>query len=191
MSPRYGMSTRVRHGNNTYGRLLRMTLRTLAQTGVVFLCAACNTPYAATKLMVPVHFQEEHQCGPAALAMVLNFYGHDVQPQTLTPTVYLPALQGTTPQLLAEVARHYGFEAAIEAGDKEHLEQWLLEGIPPIVFLGNRDTYGHFVVVTGLSARRIRMHNGQQQDTWMKQTQFLDQWRHGRNTALLIFPRDN
>lgn len=44
---------------------------------------------------VPFFAQSEYQCGPAALATVLNFNGVPVTPDELTPQVYIPARHGS------------------------------------------------------------------------------------------------
>ena len=44
---------------------------------------------------VPFHSQEEYQCGPATLAMVLNWSGIAVMLDELVSQVYIPAKKGT------------------------------------------------------------------------------------------------
>src|SRR5437868_6842253 len=44
---------------------------------------------------VPFFPQDEYQCGPAALATVLNTFGVKVTPEELVPEVYLPARKGS------------------------------------------------------------------------------------------------
>ena len=44
---------------------------------------------------VPFHPQELYQCGPAALATVLNWSGEQVRPSALVDEVYLPGRQGS------------------------------------------------------------------------------------------------
>jgi len=54
------------------------------------------TKFPATELTQTVFFpQEQYQCGPAALATVLNDSGVIVKPDELTPLVYIPKKNGT------------------------------------------------------------------------------------------------
>ena len=54
---------------------------------------------------VPFFAQEEHQCGPAALATMLKFSGLDVTPAALTEKVYVPGREGSFAVELAAAAR--------------------------------------------------------------------------------------
>jgi hypothetical protein len=57
---------------------------------------------------VPFFAQDEFQCGPAALAMVLNWSGIAVQPSELSTEVYTPGLQGSLQSALIGSARRHG-----------------------------------------------------------------------------------
>ncbi|MGW8313838.1 MAG: C39 family peptidase, partial [Desulfuromonadales bacterium] len=57
---------------------------------------------------VPFFAQEEFQCGPASLAMVLNWSGIDTQPSDLTPEVYSPGRKGSLQASLIGSARRHG-----------------------------------------------------------------------------------
>ena len=95
--------------------------------GVFFLVllAACATPQ--TKALrgsltagIPAHAeldqvvffpQEEHQCGPASLAMALQHAGQDIRPEQLKPFLYLPEKQGSLQAEMLAAARRYGMLA--------------------------------------------------------------------------------
>ena len=57
---------------------------------------------------VPFFAQEELQCGPAALAMTLNWSGIAVQPSDLTPEVFTPDLKGSLQSALIGATRRHG-----------------------------------------------------------------------------------
>src|ERR1051325_3239401 len=60
---------------------------------------------------VPFFPQTEYQCGPAALATVLNTYGVKVTPEDLVPEVYLPARKGSLQIEMLAAARRHGLVA--------------------------------------------------------------------------------
>ena len=57
---------------------------------------------------VPFYPQQQYQCGPAALATILNHYTLAISPQELEPQVYLPAREGSLQVEMSATARRYG-----------------------------------------------------------------------------------
>src|SRR5665647_2856054 len=104
--------------------------------GVFLLClGACATP-PQTRLVlgsppaslprhvelteVPYFAQDAFQCGPAALAMSLNFAGIAATPETLKPELYLPDRHGSLQvEMLAATRRHgaIAYQLAPELND--------------------------------------------------------------------------
>ena len=80
---------------------------------------------------VPNYVQDELQCGPASLAMVLNWGGADVSPEQLRPQIYSPEREGTLQPVMVAAVRHYGF-AAYELRGWEALYRELSAGTPVI-----------------------------------------------------------
>ena len=77
---------------------------------------------------VPFFAQDDHLCGPAALAMVAQAAGRSVTPQQLTPQVYLPGRQGALQVEMLAATRRQGFEhprlgAARGAADHRQAER--------------------------------------------------------------------
>ena len=75
---------------------------------------------------VPFHSQEDYQCGPAALAMALNWSGISIVPDELVSQVYVPAKKGTLQVEMVGAARRYGRLAYNNKG----LESSLLNFLP-------------------------------------------------------------
>lgn len=65
-------------------------------------------PRAVELTAVPFFPQEEYQCGPAALATVLNQAGVKVTPDELVPQVYLPKRKGSLQFELMAASRRHG-----------------------------------------------------------------------------------
>ena len=72
------------------------------------LATAAVFPEPVELTAVPFFPQEEYQCGPAALATVLNWSGVSVTPTELAPQVYLPERQGSLQLALIGAARRHG-----------------------------------------------------------------------------------
>lgn len=101
---------------------------------------------------VPFHPQERYQCGPAALATVLNWTNIGIDPESLVPEVYVPARQGSFQlELLASTRRHGRLAYVIEPRLDSLLRE-VANGTPVLVLqnlgLSWAPTW-HFAVVVG------------------------------------------
>src|SRR5258708_7182597 len=67
-----------------------------------------GVPHHTTLDDVPFFAQDEYQCGPAALATMLNYAGVDVTPGDLAREVYLPSRLGSLQAEMAAAARRHG-----------------------------------------------------------------------------------
>jgi tetratricopeptide (TPR) repeat protein len=70
------------------------------QAGAIPSCFEINT--------VPFYPQASYQCGPAALAMTLNWSGVPILPEDLTDEVFTPARKGSLQASLISAARRHG-----------------------------------------------------------------------------------
>ena len=168
-------------------------LRCARHLVVLMLCMlhGCKTTsLPAVLLEVPFYRQEEGRCGVAALAMALSYRGRAVSLTEIETAVYIPALDGTIPELLAEEAQRHGFAARISSGSIPGLRRWLAAGTVPIIYLRRvaGDTRGHFAVVTGIGPgdREIRVHSGTSSNQWYSSDALAKSWRRGEYSALLI-----
>ncbi len=112
------------------------------------LLAGCATPpqtralqqaepagLAATHLIEGVRFypQREYQCGPAALAMLLDAGGLALAPDALVPEVYVPDREGSFQVEMLASARRHGRLAVEVSPDLRSLLGWLDRGQPVLV----------------------------------------------------------
>jgi ABC-type bacteriocin/lantibiotic exporter with double-glycine peptidase domain len=82
-------------------------------TCLVFLVAGCTT-VPMTTCDVPFRPQKTaNHCGVNCLAMTLDYFDVDYVFHELKRNVFIPALNGTTPELLADAATDYGIDAEI------------------------------------------------------------------------------
>ena len=120
-------------------------------------CTALPSPVAPGVELTTVafHAQDAFQCGPAALASLLNDAGVDIGPDALRPEVFIPARQGSLQaELLAAARRHDRLPYVIDP-DTEALRRQLDAGRPVLVLqnFGSRGSpVWHYAVVVGYEA---------------------------------------
>lgn len=144
---------------------------------------------------VPFHPQEAYQCGPAALATVLEYAGNKRSPAALTSEVYLPERQGSLqPELLAATRRAgllpYVLEAKWEAVFSE-----LAAGHPVLVL---QDIglpllpQWHYAVVVGYqrTERRVILRSGTEPRQTMSFAEFDRRWRKSGRWAFVAMAPD-
>ena len=156
----------------------------------IFLLCLLTVPAAASPpLAVPFSAQQPGECGPAALAMVANYYGQKVEPDAIAQAIYLPAIQGTLTADLASYARRFNFWVRQYPSNPSDLRQKLAAGVPVIV-LGKFGSHRHFFVVLGFDefAGTVCVHSDQQAGLVMAQEQFWRVWDRADRWALLVCP---
>jgi ABC-type bacteriocin/lantibiotic exporter with double-glycine peptidase domain len=142
---------------------------------------------------VPFVPQDEYQCGPAALAMVLQFYGAAVGRDEIARALYLPSVRGTLNLDLEFYARRHGFEARAFAGTLDGAKAELRRGRPLIVFqdLGIPGfPVPHFAVLLGYDdrARSVVLHSGPDAYRVVPYDDFEQSWTRRRGWTLLVTP---
>jgi hypothetical protein len=116
------------------------------------LIAAGVTPPQLELTGTPFHPQNSYQCGPAALATVLNASGIQVTPETLAPSVYLPKKRGTLQaELMAGALRHGRIPYVIQPTLSNLIQE--LQANRPVLVLQNLGLswmpQWHYAVVIG------------------------------------------
>jgi tetratricopeptide (TPR) repeat protein len=99
---------------------------------------------------VPFFPQVEYQCGPAALATVLDYSGAKVTPEALVPEVYLPERKGSLQIEMLAAARRHGMVSYQLAPRFADLLTEIAAGNPVVILqnLGFRDGW-HYAVAVG------------------------------------------
>jgi hypothetical protein len=169
----------------------------LALSGCAFLSAgpllqAPGGPVRAMVENVPFFAQEELQCGPAALAMALNWSGTAVQPSELVPEVFTPGLKGSLQSALIGASRRHGRVAYPIAGSEALLTE-LSAGHPVIVLVNLGLSWypkWHYAVAIGFDQEReeIILHSGLTAEEHLSSRVFLNVWRRGDYWGLLVLP---
>ncbi len=153
-----------------------------------------NLPPRQELTATPFIRQDDYQCGPASLAMILGFHGNSLTPAELVPWVFTPDAQGSFPAEMDAVTRQQGFVSY----PLERLEEVLAEVAAghPVLVLQNlaTDWYPrwHFAVVVGydLSRQELVLRSG---DLPRRITEFMlfeTTWARSRHWARVILPPD-
>ncbi|HEY6722346.1 MAG TPA: PA2778 family cysteine peptidase [Burkholderiales bacterium] len=154
---------------------------------------ASRMPQRAELEAVPFYAQDDYQCGPAALAMVLGAGGKPVEPEALRPQVYLPERHGSLQVEMLAAARRNGFVAVELNPSLADLLAEIAAG-NPVVVLQNLalDWYPvwHYAVAIGydLKAQRITLRSGGVRRLELPLGTFEHTWRRGGYWAMLALP---
>src|SRR5262249_35844183 len=143
---------------------------------------------------VPFIPQEAYQCGPAALAMVLRYWGAPADPDEIGRALYLPSARGVLNLELEFEARRRGFRTEAFEGTLDRAKTELRQGRPIIVFqdLGRGPvSVPHFAVLVGYDDRSevVVLHSGTTAFHVLSYAEFLRTWAVHRAWSLLITPR--
>lgn len=141
---------------------------------------------------VPFFPQEKYQCGPAALAGVLNFWGEKISPEDIAQEIYSPTAKGTLNLDLLFYAQKRGFQAQQYQGSLEDLKRNISAGVPLILqvdfgFLVYEQT--HFLVVVGYNSQGILVNSGLEEGKFIPTSSFLRIWVRANYWTLRITPK--
>lgn len=150
-------------------------------------------PVAVELTATPFFPQEDYQCGPAALATVLEASGTEVSPGELTPQVYIPERQGSLQIELSAAARRLGrvpypLEPSVEALLRE------VEAGHPVLVLQNLGLswipVWHYAVVVGYDLEQglVVLRSGRAERRLTEITTFERTWRRAEHWALVVLP---
>lgn len=136
--------------------------------------------------------QEENYCGPATLAMAMDFAGKPIPVETLAPQVFTPGKEGSLQQDMLGGARRQGMLAVQIQGLPSLLKE-VEAGHPVIVFLNLGLSWYpiyHYALVTGydLSDPAIVMHSGSTPSKVWNMKKFERSWSLGQYWGLVVLP---
>ena len=151
-----------------------------------------DIPRQAMIEAIPFFAQERYQCGPAAMAMALQWSGVETVPEELLPMVYTPGRKGSLQPGLVTAARRNGRLAYAITGLTSLLRE-TAAGRPVIVLqnlgLGWLPRW-HYAVVIGydLNLSSIVLHSGGRAARSVSLRTFLYTWQRADQWGLLVLP---
>ncbi len=142
---------------------------------------------------IPISFisQKGHRCGPAALAMTLNYWGKRITQEEIAKNLYLPALRGSLTFDLESYPRKFGLYSYSYQGNLVDLKEKLNKDVPIIVLLGTGPFFYriyHYVLVVGYwdKENMVVMHSGKEKDCLIGYDAFLKKWKVAEYWALVV-----
>jgi tetratricopeptide (TPR) repeat protein len=150
-----------------------------------------SAPTARSPAILPVPFiaQERNYCGPAALAMLANYYGYTVSQDEIARAIYLPDIGGTLTNELSEYARRFHLWVRQYPGSIDDLRQKLDAGVPLLV-LGRFGDQTHYFLVLGWDNFRqvVTVHSDTRPRYEMRAEEFFRRWDRAGRWTLLVCP---
>ena len=156
----------------------------------VILEKAGNVPDRVEIETIPFYFQKAYQCGPAALAMVLNWSGFPISPEELTAEVFTPERKGSLQSAMISAVRRNGRVAYVFAGLSDLFAE--VAAGHPVIILQNLGLswypVWHYAVVIGydLSDKYVILRSGNIRRKLMSFQVFEKTWARGNYWGLLI-----
>jgi tetratricopeptide (TPR) repeat protein len=156
----------------------------------VMLEKAGNVPPQVEIEAIRFYPQQAYQCGPAALAMVLNWSGLPISPEDLTPEVFTPDLKGSLQSAMVSAVRRNGRIAYVFAGLNDLFAE--VAAGHPVVVLQNLGLswypVWHYAVVIGydLTEQIIILRSGNIRRKLMPFRIFEKTWARSDYWGLLI-----
>jgi hypothetical protein len=189
------------------------TMPTALRVGIVlslFLLGGCTAPLQSVRLIespppelhpavelneTPFFPQQRYQCGPAALATVLNWSGVSVPPEELVPEVYLPGREGSLQIELVAATRRHGRIPYPLARQMTTLLQEVQSGHPVLVLQNLGLSWiprWHYAVVVGFDLQRDEMvlRSGEEKRHRVSLETFEHTWRRSDYWAIVVLPPD-
>lgn len=175
----------------------------LAAAGLVAGCAA--DPFrsvdtipvdSAVELGETAFFpQEAYQCGPAALATVLQTSGVPVTPDELVPLVFIPERGGSLQTEIVATARTFGRIPYIIEPEFAALLRQLDAGRPVLILQNLGVSFApawHYAVVVGYSSARkeIILRSGTTERLTQSGRTFVNTWRRSDYWGVVLLPAD-
>ena len=186
---------RANHAHLITGVLFALLLGGCAtpQTTALLAAAPPGLPARVELTEVPYYAQEDHQCGPAALAMLLHTADIDISPADLAAQVYLPGRAGSLQIEMLAATRRHGLIAYPVTPGLEALLGEIAAGRPAVVL--QNLAFGwypvwHYAVVIGYNLERgeILLRSGPEARQVLPLTTFERTWQRGGYWAMLALP---
>jgi len=145
------------------------------------------------KIDVPFIEQTDNHCGPAALAMVANYYGNSITAEQVAQQIYIPDKKGSLQIEMQAAARNLDLVAFTMNMDLASLRAEINAERPVIILQNlafNIYPVWHYSVVTGRDPNNgyFLLHSGRHEYYRSAWTTLENTWRRGEYWALVAVP---
>ena len=140
---------------------------------------------------VPFYSQETYQCGPAALAGVLNYWGVPETPEEIAGEIFSKSARGTLNIDMELYAQKKGLRAESYKGSIEDIKEKIHDGYPLIVLVDMGVLFyqaNHFMVITGFSEDGVIVNSGKMKHGILSWKDFHRAWEKTHFWTLFITP---
>lgn len=165
----------------------------LPQSAVILKELPADFPKEVELKKVPFFPQEEYQCGPASLAMVIKDAGVQITDKELVDQVYLPARKGSLQVEMLAASRQHGLLAYELEPRLTDLLAEIAAGTPVVVL--ENYSYGlgpvwHYSVAIGFSLKdeRIIRRSGKNAFESMPFAAFEYLWKSDGRWGMVVLP---
>jgi hypothetical protein len=174
---------------------------------LLFSITACVTPPQTLQLRhhtpdipaqlelesVPFYAQQDYQCGPAALATVINNIKPLTSPEALLPLVYIPALKGSLQAEMLAAVRQFKLLAVEQDGRLESVLREVAAGHPVLVLQNlGFDVYPfwHYAVIVGydLAQQQLVLRSGEVKRLERPFSVFERTWARAGYWSVVVVP---
>ena len=159
------------------------------------LPTAFSPPVGAARLAnVPFFPQLDYQCGPAALAGVLNYYGKRITPEEIAHAIFRENIRGTVTLDMVLYARERGFSARWFSGSVGEVVEAINDGSPLVVMVDygfSVISHNHYMVVVGYDSKGIVANSGASREIHISWRDFFPPWERAKCWTLRIEPKDS
>lgn len=186
------INTRIWSGVLLFASLWVLSACAVApQTKALFERPSMPVKNAVELTEVPFFPQEKYQCGPAALATVLNYQKIEVSPEALVSAIYVPKRRGSFQLEILAATRQYGQVAYVIDPLLDSLLKEIEAGNPVLVLQNlGFDNYPiwHFSVVIGydLKTSKILLRSGTTRRWQTTLANFEQTWRRSDYWGVVI-----
>ncbi|MEW5967030.1 MAG: PA2778 family cysteine peptidase [Pseudomonadota bacterium] len=176
--------------------LLTALLAGCAHRPPVTLDPGTRLPPQAELSDTPFFPQERYQCGPAALATLLNVRGVKIDPEALVPQVYLPAREGSLQTEMIAAVRRQGLLAIPVEPSLDGLLGEVAAGRPVLVLQNlGLDVLPrwHYAVVIGydLERRHVVLRSGTEARRVTPVGVFMNTWNRSKRWGFVVLAPDD
>ena len=120
------------------------------------------SPEAIILYEVPIIAQEKYKCGPAAMAMILRYWGFLVTQEDVARTIWLSEAKTTLTTSLELYPAQFGLQAKIITPSLDLIKENISNGVPLIILMPKSKKDSHYVVLVGFDDKRshVLIHGG-------------------------------